>query len=216
MAGGYRPADDQNTYWRIGNLLLPFWTQPPPCAFATEAVARAWVPMDDTHTMLFAISTDTYVMAMGPHASRPTSIPGMSFDYEFLPNTSDWYGRWRMARNLRNDYLIDRAVQRDTSYTGIEGLDVQDSMVQETMGAIADRGQEHLVPSDLAVARIRRRLLEAVTALRDTGRTPPGVDQPEVYDRWCGFLMAPKHKELTRVYDDAVAGRERAAGAAHA
>jgi hypothetical protein len=172
--------------------------------------------MDDMHTMLFAISTGTYVMAMGPRASRPTSIPGMSFDYEFLPNTSDWYGRWRMARNLRNDYFIDRAVQRATSYSGIEGLDVQDSMVQETMGAIADRGQEHLVPSDLAVARIRRRLLQAVKVLRDTGTPPPGVDQPEAYDRWCGFLIAPKRKELTQVYDEAVAAREGAAGVAHA
>jgi phenylpropionate dioxygenase-like ring-hydroxylating dioxygenase large terminal subunit len=216
MAGGYRPADDQNTYWRIGNLLLPFWTQPPPCAFGSEAVARAWVPMDDTHTMLFGISTDTYVMAMGPRAIRPTSIPGMSFDYEFLPNTSDWYGRWRMARNLGNDYLINRTVQRATSYSGIEGLDAQDSMVQETMGAIADRSQEHLVPSDLAVARIRRRLLEAVKALRDTGTPPPGVDQPEAYGRWCGFLIAPKFKELMEVYDEAVAGREGVAPVTHA
>ena len=216
MAGGYRPADERNTYWRIGNLLLPFWTQPPPCPFGTEALARAWVPMDDTHTMLFAISTDTYVMAMGPRASRPTSIPGMSFDYEFLPNTSDWYGRWRMARNLSNDYLIDRAVQRDVSYSGIEGLDVQDSMVQETMGAIADRSQEHLVPSDLAVAHIRRRLLEAAKALRDSGATPPGVDQPDAYDRWCGFLIAPKAEELGQVYDEAVTERERAARLTHA
>ena len=211
IAGGHRPADECNTYWRIGNLLLPFWTQPPPCAFGSEAVARAWVPMDDTHTMLFAISTDTYVMAMGPRASRPTSIPGMSFDYEFLPNTADWYGRWRMARNLANDYLIDREVQRDVSYSGIEGLDVQDSMVQETMGAITDRSQEHLVPSDLAVARIRRRLLEAAKALRDAGTVPPGVDRPEGYHRWCGFLVAPREKDLTQVYEEAVAARARAA-----
>ena len=112
--------------------------------------------------------------------------------------------------DLGNDYLIDRAVQRDASYSGIEGLDVQDSMVQETMGAIADRGQEHLVPSDLAVARIRRRLLEAAKALRDTATPPPGVDRPEAYDRWCGFLFAPKVKELAEVYDEAVAERERA------
>jgi phenylpropionate dioxygenase-like ring-hydroxylating dioxygenase large terminal subunit len=215
MAGGYRAADERSTYWRIGNLLLPFWTQPPPCAFGTEAVARAWVPMDDTHTMLFAISTDTYVMAMGSRASRPTSVAGMSFDYEFLPNTPDWYGRWRLARNLGNDYLIDRDAQRTVSYSGIEGLDVQDSMVQETMGPVADRSQEHLVPSDLAIARLRRRLLDAAKALRESKAVPPGVDCPEAYKRWCGFLVAENGKDLAQVYDEAVARRERAAAPTH-
>jgi phthalate 4,5-dioxygenase len=211
LAGGYRPADESNTYWRFGNFLLPFWTQPPPCAFGTEAVARAWVPMDDTHTMLIAISTDTYLMAQGPRASHPKGVPSMSFEYEFLPNTSDWYGRWRMALNKDNDYRIDREAQRNLSYSGVEGLDVQDSMVQESMGAITDHSQEHLVPSDLAVARIRRRLHDAATALHEDGAVPPGVDQPDAYDRWCGYLIAPKDQNCEDVYADAVAKRERAA-----
>jgi len=214
LAGGYRPADENNTYWRLGNFLMPFWTQPPPCAFGTEAVARAWVPMDDAHTMLFAISSDTYLMAMGPRASHPKGVPNMSFEYEFLPNTGDWYGRWRMASNAGNDYRIDRDAQRNLSYSGIEGLDVQDSMVQESMGAIPDHAQEHLVPSDLAVARIRRRLLNAAKALRDDATVPPGVDQPRAYDRWCGYLIAPKEKECERVYADAVAKRAQQAAAA--
>ena len=28
---------------------------------------------------------------------------------EYLPNTSDWLGRWRYVQNPANDYLIDRA-----------------------------------------------------------------------------------------------------------
>ncbi len=207
LAGGFRPADERNTYWRIGNFLLPFWTQPPPNAFGTEAVARAWVPMDDTHTMLFSISTDTYLMAQGPRASHPATVPNMSFEYEFLPNTSDWYGRWRLAANRANDYRIDREMQRELSYSGVEGLDVQDSMVQETMGEIAERDKEHLVPSDLAVVRIRRRLLDAAKSLRDSGAVPPGVDRPDAYDRWCGYLIAPKEKDLAQVYDEAVTRR---------
>jgi phthalate 4,5-dioxygenase oxygenase subunit len=213
LAGGYRPADDKNTYWRLGNFLLPFWTQPPPCAFGTEALARAWVPMDDSHTMLLAVSTDTYLMAQGPRASHPKGVPSMSFEYEFLPNTSDWYGRWRMASDAGNDYRIDREVQRTLSYSGVEGLDVQDSMVQESMGAIAEHDKEHLVPSDLAVARIRRRLLLAAKALQERGTIPPGVDQPRAYDRWCGYLIAPKEKDCLQVYTEAVAQRARAAAA---
>jgi phthalate 4,5-dioxygenase len=29
-----------------------------------------------------------------------------------LPNTSDWYGRFRLGANSTNDYLIDRDRQR--------------------------------------------------------------------------------------------------------
>jgi hypothetical protein len=118
-----------------------------------------------------------------------------------------------MASNAGNDYRIDREMQRTQSYSGIEGLDVQDAMVQESMGAIPEHDKEHLVPSDLAVARIRRRLLNAARALRDEDRVPPGVDQPDAYDRWCGYLIAPKDKELTQVYADAVAKRQSAAAA---
>jgi hypothetical protein len=114
-----------------------------------------------------------------------------------------------MKLNLSNDYGIDREMQRTQSYSGIEGLDVQDSMVQETMGAVAEHDKEHLVPSDLAVARIRRRLLNAAKALQDDGTRPPGVDQPDAYRRWCGYLIAPKEKDLAQVYDDAVAARPR-------
>src|SRR4029079_19404782 len=195
--------------WRRATSRLPFWTQPPPCAFGTEALARAWVPMDDSHTMLIAVSTDTYLMAQGPRASRPKGVPNMSFEYEFLPNTADWYGRWRLASNAGNDYRVDREMQRTQSYSGVEGLDVQDSMVQESMGAIPEHDKEHLVPSDLAVARIRRRLLNAAKALREKGTIPPGVDQPNAYDTWCGYLIAPKEKDCLQVYTDAVAQRER-------
>src|SRR2546428_12974250 len=75
LAGGYRPPDEDNTYWRFANFLFPFWTQPPPCAFGPEAVAPARVPPDETPTMLFALSTHTYIIAMGPRAPRPPSTP---------------------------------------------------------------------------------------------------------------------------------------------
>ena len=38
---------------------------------------------------------------------------------EKLPNTTDWYGRFRLAANAQNDYLIDREWQRSRGdYTG--------------------------------------------------------------------------------------------------
>lgn len=202
IAGGYRPAGDKDIYWRIANYLFPVYTQPPPNAFGAEAVMRAWVPMDDTHTMLIALSTDTYVMAQGPRAARPpVPVTGMSFDYQFLPNSSDWHGRWRLAANRGNDHLMDRRVQKDGSYTGIEGLDVQDTAMQESMGEIVDRSFENLVPSDLAVVRTRRRMLAALRA-QGEGTPPPGVDHPEVYRQWSGYITAPKDTDMRKVYSD--------------
>jgi nitrite reductase/ring-hydroxylating ferredoxin subunit len=201
LAGGYRDIGGGKIYWRFANFLLPFWTQPPPCPFGTEAVARAWVPMDDTHTMLFSISTSSFLMARGPKAPRPpVPLTGLTFDYEFLPNTTNWYGRWRLKADVRNDHLIDRKTQLAGSYSGIEGLDVQDTAVQESMGPIVDRSMEHLAPSDLAVARSRRRLLKAVKALRDKNAIPPGVDQPDAYDTWSGYVTAPEEQDWREVY----------------
>lgn len=202
IAGGYRPLGDNELYWRLANYLFPFYTQPPPNAFGAEAVMRAWVPMDDTHTMLISVTTDTYLMAQGPRAARPPShVPGLSFDYEYLPNTTDWYGRWRLTANRRNDHLMDRSVQKDGSYTGIEGLDVQDAAMQESMGEIVDRGFEYLVPSDLAVIRTRKRMLGALQALAE-GTAPPGVDRPEVYRQCSGFITAPKAIDMRQLYED--------------
>lgn len=200
LAGGYRTADADHLYWRFANFLFPFWTQPPPCPLGSEAVARAWVPMDDTHTMLFAISTDTFSLSNCPRAILPPQPPGFTFTYEFLPNTTDWYGRWRLAANGRNDYRIDRELQRTASFSGIDGLDVQDAAMQESMGAIVDRDEENLVEADIAVVRTRRRLYRAALALRDEGAIPPGVARPEAYCTWSGYIVAPKDKDWRAVF----------------
>jgi hypothetical protein len=156
--------------------------------------------MDDTHTMLFAISTDTFLMANHPNAILPPKMPGLTFTYRFLPNTSDWYGRWRLAANTRNDYLIDRKVQREESFSGMEGLDVQDAAVQESMGPIVDRSFENLVAADLAVAKIRMRLHDAAVNFREKQVIPPGVDQPDAYNTWSGYIVAPAEDDWLQVF----------------
>ena len=106
-----------------------------------------------------------------------TVPPG--YDSEFLPNNTDWLGRWRYVQNMENDYLIDREAQRTTSYTGIVGINQQDQAITESMGLL-DRSFENLAPSDIAVARGRRRLLRAVEAMA-AGERPPAADAPEAY-----------------------------------
>ena len=47
-----------------------------------------------------------------------------------MPNTADWFGRWRPVANQSNDYLIDREAQRTISYTGIAGVFPQDQLAR--------------------------------------------------------------------------------------
>ena len=68
----------------------------------------------------------------------------------------------RLTARAENDYLIDRAVQKAHSFTGIQGTRAQDAAMTESMGAITDRSREHLATSDQAIIAIRRLLLDSL------------------------------------------------------
>ena len=97
---------------------------------------------------------------------------------EYLPNTNDWYGRHRLVARRENDYFIDREMQKNGNYTGIQGIGRQDQAAVECMGEIVDRSLEHLAPSDRMIAITRKRLLEACQKLMNEGTVPPLVDDP--------------------------------------
>jgi phthalate 4,5-dioxygenase len=182
---GYRAAGAGRTSWRFGNFLFPFWTQVPNGEFGSHVQVRGWVPLDDEHTMYCVLWWKRGVSAMtqrDPEFKDGTPIGGMGRRNDFLPNTTDWLGRWRLAANASNDWGVDRAAQRDNSiYSGIESIHLQDQAVTESMGAILDHSSEHLAPSDVMITRTRRRLLMAARALRDKSEPPPGVEKVEVF-----------------------------------
>ena len=76
--------------------------------------------------------------------------------------------------------MIDRGLQRSGSFSGIDGIHLQDQAMTESMGAIVDHTLEHLAISDLMISRTRRRIIQAARAAAE-GIAPPGVDHPEVY-----------------------------------
>src|SRR5262249_51556199 len=82
---------------------------------------------------------------------------------------------FRSRRNRENNYLQDRKVQRTETFSGIDGVNVQDRAVQESMGPIVDRSREHLGPADKAVIQARRLLLQAIKAV-EIGGAPLGVE----------------------------------------
>ena len=191
--GAYRQVDEEHDFWRIANFLLPYFTMNPQGLLGAGAQGwQARVPMDDTHMLSIGFG--------GPPRQRPLNATngqnGQNGSRQLLPNTSDWYGRFRQASSFDNDFFIDRELQRNNhgpnGFTGIQGVGRQDQAVTTSMGPIYDRSGEHLGSSDAMIIRVRRRLLNAVRAFADTGATPPGVDEPTLYHQRSGSALLPR------------------------
>jgi phthalate 4,5-dioxygenase oxygenase subunit len=193
MYAAYRDADPGNVYYRFAHFMFPFITLTPNGSFEDQVACTLNVPMDDTHTM-------TYNLAW-KKKTRPLEtlkngdwIPGIAPDAQYLPNTNDWYGRHRLVARRENDYFIDRDMQKNVNYTGIQGIGRQDQAAVECMGEIVDRSLEHLAPSDRMIAITRRRLLDACQKLMNDKVVPPLVDDPDLCRRARGgsFIASAK------------------------
>ena len=202
MYGAHRPAPKGLRYWRIGQLIFPFWTLPPHGAMDDHVWARAWVPMDDYHTMFVELSWNGRTPGMRT-LRKGELIPGVGPPVEFLPNTTDWYGRWRLAANSSNDYRIDRDAQRSNSFTGIPGLYLQDQAITESLGPIVNHENELLAPSDQMIVKARNRLLQVARTLAKDGTPPPGVDDPEILlGARGGDFLADESVDWLKAYAD--------------
>jgi hypothetical protein len=207
--GAYRTAEeaDGTDYWRIAHFLFPFYTMNPSDLLGHNLTVFAWVPLDDEHCMSWMMSSpherDPFGTGIGglvrgtqqlrgPRGSEDVMKPIPPKNAGFLPESSDWIGRFRPAANRTNDWLIDRNAQAAMStYTGVPA-DAQDPMAQESMGPIYDRTQEHLGSTDSMIIRSRRRLISIAKALREEGTVPPGVDEPQYYRLRSGGAILPK------------------------
>jgi hypothetical protein len=132
-----------------------------------------WVPVDDVTVSVlnFSYSADPEI-PLDSDFAREAEISYGRVPEDLLPDL-------RLKRNRSNDFLIDREVQRTQTFTGITGVNTQDVAVQEGMGPIVDRSEEHLGSTDRAVVTMRRLLLEAVRTV-EAGGAPKGTD-PSTY-----------------------------------
>jgi phenylpropionate dioxygenase-like ring-hydroxylating dioxygenase large terminal subunit len=184
--GAYRAAEEDSYYWRIAHFLFPFYTMTPTGVLGVRKQVRAWVPMDDEHTLYFS---------MGEPASRADIQAGPPT--EEMPRTTGWYGRFRARATVDNDYMIDREAQSAMqSFSGLPSITIQDQAVTESMGTVYDRSHEHLGTSDSMIIRTRRRLIEAAKAFQETGIAPPGVDSPAIYGQRSGEIILPRSAEV--------------------
>ena len=201
MYGVHRPADAGNLYWRIAHFAFPCWALPPINNIEFNFLARAYVPLDDEHTMCVVM-----MMKGDPYKKEIAKMPGGRMAMPLLPNTTDWLGRFRIEQNAGNDYLIDREVQRTQTYTGIEGIVSQDHAITESIGAIAPRELEHLAPSDMMITRVRRLLVRAAQDHAKDGTLPKSASDASVYSAIrSGQFVAPEAQDWLEATAERVA-----------
>ncbi|MGH2469466.1 MAG: Rieske 2Fe-2S domain-containing protein [Chloroflexota bacterium] len=172
--GGRRATEDGLYYWRLTQWMLPGFSLIP--APVSARGGTAWIPVDDSHCVRYNIGlnpdADFDATALGGGmTSSPTqfTLPdGTVIDTMLPPGTK------------ANTYGLDRAAQRAGSFSGIEGIPMQDKAMIEGMGYLCDRSQEHLGTTDLAVIAMRRLFLRLARELQQ-GIEPVAPSKPELY-----------------------------------
>ncbi|HEY4072516.1 MAG TPA: aromatic ring-hydroxylating dioxygenase subunit alpha [Herbaspirillum sp.] len=182
LIGARRNAENGNYYWRITQWVMPCFTAIPPRG-DHPIHGHFWIPIDDNscwswsydyHPARDLSATEVQAMEDG-HGIHVKLIPGT-----FIP-----------VQNSSNDYLMDRAAQKaKVTFSGISGIAIQDSSLQESMGPIADRSKENLVSTDNGIIMARHRLRKAVQALQK-GIAPPGIDPVTHRVRSASLVLPP-------------------------
>ena len=200
--GAYRPAEEDSYYWRVTQILFPFYHMIPGGTMGEGIRIGAYVPMDDEHHLQWEIG----VFRPDGSSTRPNrGHRGMDapLGERRLPNGSGWFERHRSDQNLENDFLIDREAQATgQSYTGIAGIRIQDCAVTETMGTIYNRGREHLGTTDSFIIRVRRKLIAMAKDLQENGTVPHQIDHPDVYRQRSGEMVIPRAKDWWQHYTE--------------
>ena len=166
LVGARRNADGDRYYWRITPWIMPWYTIVPPRADHPLG-AHAWVPIDDENCWTWNINYHPARALTEAELSAMKSGAGIHAICE--------PGTFMPLANKRNDYLIDRGRQQaGESYSGVAGIGLQDSSVQESMGPIQDRTRENLCSTDNGIILARKMLLRAAKTVQ-AGGDPPGL-----------------------------------------
>ena len=164
-----RPIKNSQThdYVRITAFVAPITVLIPPNN--VYSLANVNVPEDDTHTTFYFIA-----WSEGPgidqEAFRKFCAARVGVDLD---------QNYRRIRTRENNYLQDRQAMKLGDYTGIPGIPNQDMAMWETMGPIADRTQERLGASDIAIVQFRRVMVDAVRRFAQ-GEPAIGTTEPHI------------------------------------
>ena len=157
-----RRISDAHTHVRVTNLVFPHAFVIP---MSSEMTITQWhVPVDDSRHYWYAIFTSF---------GAPVDKDEMRRQRLTLYELPDYVPR----KNKSNQYGFDPHEQAHATFTGMGAdINVHDQWACESMGAIQDRGQEHLGQSDKAISAYRRLLRAAITEAGAGGRPPMLLD----------------------------------------
>jgi nitrite reductase/ring-hydroxylating ferredoxin subunit len=164
---GIRPLGDGEIHIRTYQFVMPFHQIRPSRSGRGMPgdAGHIWVPIDDYTTAVYNWSYSTG----GELNDEDRLEKGAGNGPMHVDPTT-----FRSRANRANNYGLDRTVQREETYSGIDGVNVQDRAIQESMGRIVDRSKEHLGPADKAIIQTRKLLRQAVKTV-EAGGTPDGV-----------------------------------------
>jgi hypothetical protein len=175
---GYRKPGDNTPYeWhRINQFIFPFHTM---ITGGNGVVLRSFVPLDDEWAMLITQRGSLTEKIYSPDNNRPTPLES---EVGFVDRTSDPRTYFYTKANKHNDYQRDFDVERTKMVSGVPAIgNLQDRAMTELMSnergeVIYDRSHEHLGSLDIMCIAVRRQMLKAIKAFRDTGTLPANVD----------------------------------------
>jgi phthalate 4,5-dioxygenase oxygenase subunit len=122
------------------------------------------VPIDDENTATFSVRYG------------PKPIPRMARVHETGFDDPEFYSEETHKFLMgRRDYHMQKRHEMDHAWSGFRGIALEDAVIATSQGPIYDRTREHLIASDLAVVRFRRRVLESAARV-ERGEDPVGVD----------------------------------------
>jgi phthalate 4,5-dioxygenase oxygenase subunit len=205
-----RTADEANYYWRITQFLMPAYTMLPPYG-ALPMSGHFWLPIDDHTTMAWTVTWHPTRDLTEQELHDMKTGWGLHVGLDKIRGTPDPErpGReWQPIATEENDYLIDWEAQKTQVFSGLPWISIQDQALQESMGPIYDRTNEHLGVADTGIIQVRRRWLEAAKSLRSRGITPPGVLNPESYRVRAAAVILPKEAVWVEAAAENLTARE--------
>ncbi|HEY1294007.1 MAG TPA: Rieske 2Fe-2S domain-containing protein [Chloroflexota bacterium] len=212
LVGARRDAEEDSYYWRITQFLMPFYQMIPPYGESPTLSGHAWVPIDDENVMTWSVTWHPTRPLTSREVDQMQTYPtsGIHVGHTGLkpPQPGVPFGWRRPTATRDNDYEINYEVQKKVLFSGIECLGMQDQAMQESMGPIYDRTQEHLGSSDTAIIQVRRRWLKAAADMLDHGITPLGVNNPDAYYVRAAGVVLPRSTSWVEGARDHLMARE--------
>jgi phthalate 4,5-dioxygenase len=162
-----RDAGEDRTFVRVAHYFFPLVIVVPN-GYAGLTHLFAFAPVDDTHHLLF----------FGNYGERPMSrreVAGVRDGHD-----PDPHNMVSLSGGRSNRWDQDRQAMNHGHWSGFcnSALD-EDTVVQVSMGPIADRTRENLSSSDVAIAQARRLLLDTIAAVAKGGLPPGGARGPD-------------------------------------